>query len=192
MRQTFVMDFDDLELAKSGLDMIFKLKEHYPNFKVNLFMIPIPQAILNGNSKPDEYKEWAKYLKTDWIEICPHGLMHFPAEMEYYETKKSKRKVTYKQANEIIDAAEHTFKQLDLPFKKIWKSPHWQTSPETYRALWERGYTVAVDPNQDIPEGKVYTYNWSVENPIPHFPVVKGHGHMWDKSPNVIHKCMHN
>jgi len=193
MKKTFVLDFDDLQFAKPGLDMILKLKEHYPNLKVTLFMTPIPEAIINRNSKPIEYRSWANYLKQDWIEICPHGLQHCKGEMEYYYDKGKKKNVTFKQANEIIDAAESTFKQLGLPFKKIWKSPYWQTSKGTYKALWDRGYIVAVDPNQDIPKGgQIYLYNWSTEKPVPYYPLIKGHGHLFGPSTNTIHKCMQN
>jgi len=191
MKQTFVMEWDDLQFGKPGLDMILKLKEHYPDFKCTLFMTPIPEIILRKKAKPVEYKSWANYLKQDWIEICPHGLQHAKGEMEFYYNKGKKKDVTFKDANLMIDAAEHTFKQLNLPFKKIWRSPFWQTSKGAYKALWDKGYTVAVDPNQDIPSGgPIYLYNWSTEKPVPYYPLVKGHGHLYGLSTNTIHKCM--
>lgn len=197
-KKTIVLDADDLEVGKPGLEHILKLKEHYPGLKFTLFMVPIPQAGVAGNITSAEYKKWAKFLvkNKDWLEICPHGVMHAGHEMKWEVTKSGKQRlVNYETANLYIDAAEHTFKQLNLPFAKIWKSPHWESSPDTLKALWDRGYTVAVDPNQEVPlGGPVYLYNWSFDQPIPDISFLKGHGHMHTPGANrnALERCMRN
>jgi len=192
MSQTFILEADDLEFGKGGFEDVLKLKEHYPNLKFTFFMTPIPNILLSGQSTPDKYKEWAEHLKKDWIEICPHGLTHQGQEFLYRLTQKNKPKLLdYKTAKIYIEAGEGTFAQLDLPYKKIWKSPHWATSPEAYDAIKDKGYEIACDPNQPHPDN-AYLYNWSYDQPISYRPVVKGHGHLHGSSPNTIRRCIKN
>lgn len=193
MKKVVSLETHDLELHRAGLDEFVKLKEHLPNLKVTFFTVPIPRALTSKVATVEDYQEWADWLRNqDWIEICPHGMTHSGFEMKHLPGKK--KLVDYDTANSYIDVAEHTFQQLNLPFKKIWASPFWETSPEAYKALWDRGYTVAVDPNQEIPEGgPVYTYNWSIDKPFPaEEKVVKGHGHMYPPSANAIQSCLEN
>ena len=197
MKQTFVLEADDLQFGAPGFEDVLRLKEHYPALKFTFFMIPVPSILLERQAKPDAYREWAKYLKQDWIEICPHGFAHQEGEMSHYYTRKGNRKeINYKTANLLIDASEKTFKELDLPFKKIWRSPYWETSKEAYRALFDRGYVVAVDPNQPTPEasegGKIYKYNWSYDSSPPPLQLVRGHGHLYGQNKNTIRRCVDN
>jgi len=192
MSQIFVLEADDLEFGKSGFEDVLKLKEHYPKLKFTFFMVPIPNILLAQQSSPAKYKEWAKHLKRDWIEICPHGLTHQGQEFFYRLNRNNKPVLLdYETAKLYIQAAEKTFAQLDLPFKKIWKSPHWATSPEAYDAIKDMGYKIACDPNQPHPDD-AYLYNWSFDQPISHRPIVKGHGHINGSSPNVIRRCIKN
>jgi hypothetical protein len=196
IKRTIVLDFDDLECGKPGLEEVLKLKEHFPNLKVTFFMVPMPMGLLKGELSTSKYREWAGFLREnqDWIEICPHGFTHSGFEMRNYQTKTGKIKVVdTKTANLMIDSAEKMFKELNLPFKKIWKSPFWESSQDTIRALWNRGYTVACDPNQPIPiGGDVYLFNWSIEKPMPKLPIVYGHGHLYPPSANAIQFAMSN
>lgn len=199
VKKTFVLDFDDLEIGKPGLDLIFKLKEHYPKLKISLFFVPLAEMVLSRQITTKEYRAWIDELKKlDWVELLPHGVTHQQGEMMVRTTQKGKEvPLDYKNANLYLDVVEHTYKDLGLPLKKIWKSPHWLSSPATCKALWDRGYTIAVDPNQPMPVGgNVYVYNWSVEfkyqSKYWDYDVVKGHGHMYGKINNAIHKCLNN
>ena len=192
MSQTFVCEADDLQFGMPGLEDVLKLKEHYPKLKFTFFMTPIPGILLEQQSTPEKYKEWAKHLKKDWIEICPHGLTHQGQEFLYRLNNRNKPVILdYETAKIYIKAAEKTFAQLDLPFKKIWKSPHWATSPGAYDAIKDMGYTIACDPNQPYPDG-AYLYNWSYDQPVSYRPVVKGHGHLYGNNNNTIRKCISN
>ena len=125
MKQTFVLDFDDLMFGWPGVEELLKLKEHYPKLKVSLFMTPVPEMILKNQIDPDKYKEWAQELKKDWIEICPHGLTHQGQEMMFRTNQRGRVVLLdYDTAKMYIEAAEKTFPELDLPYQKIWKSPH--------------------------------------------------------------------
>lgn len=194
MSYTIFLDVDDLEIGKQGLEHFLNLKEHYPNLKVTFFMVPIPSTVLQKKTTMAQYKEWARWLKenSDWIEICPHGMTHSGFEMKYYSERGKEKLVDYETAMLYLDAVEKMFAELELPYQKIWKSPHWETSPEAYRALWDRGYTVAVDKNQPVPNGgPVYIYSWSIDTPFPEGEsVVKAHGHMYPPSRNAINLCL--
>jgi len=192
MKQTFVLEFDDLEIGKAGLDEVFRLKQHYPKMKVTFFMIPLAEKVLSGEISPADYKKWAKQLKTDWIEICPHGLTHQDREMLVRTNQAgNKQLLDYDTAKLYIQAAEHTFEELELPYKKIWKSPYWETSPDAYKAIFDMGYKIACDPNQDHPDD-AYLYNWSIDRKPPKAPLVKGHGHLYGSIGNNIAKCYKN
>jgi hypothetical protein len=192
MKPIVTLDFHDLTFGRKGLAEIKELKEHYPNLKVTFFTVPIPNALTEKRVTVEDYHNWADWLRAqDWIEICPHGMTHAPAEMLYMPTKR-KKLVDYQTALDYLKVAEHTFAELDLPYQKIWASPFWQTSPDVYQALWDQGYIVAVDPNQEIPTGgPVYTYNWSIDTPFPSgSTLVKGHGHMFLPSTNAVELCL--
>ena len=192
MNQIFVLDADDLEFGKGGFEDVLKLKEHYPKMKFTFFMTPIPNILLANQSSVADYKKWTDYLKQDWIEICPHGLTHQGQEFFYRLDQNGNPKLLdYETAKLYIQAAEKTFNELGLPFQKIWKSPHWATSPEAYDAIKDMGYKIACNPFEPHPED-AYLYNWSYDHSISYRPVVKGHGHLNGNSPNVIRKCIKN
>jgi len=192
MKQTFILDFDDLAFGSPGLEEVMKLKEHYPNLKVTFFTIPVPECILKREVTPAKYKEWAKVLKDmDWIEICPHGFTHQESEFLLDKSGKKIKLLDYETAKLYIQAAEKTFNEIGLPFKKIWKSPYWETSPEAYKAIMNMNYEIACDPNQPHPDG-AYLYDWSIDKRIPLRPVVRGHGHLYGNNENNIQKCMEN
>jgi hypothetical protein len=187
---TIILEFDDLEANKPGLDEVIRLKEHYPTLKVTFFMVPIPQSLLAKDLKLVDYRKWSDWVKAqDWIEVCPHGMTHAGFEMKYATNNRGREVlVDYDLANIYLDAVEHTFKELDLPYQKVWKSPHWETSPDALKAIWDRGYVIACDPNQPVPEGgPVYLYDWSIDTPYPKGQeIVKAHGHMYPPSSNAI------
>ncbi len=181
-----VLDIDDLSVTGFGFDQVKMLKEHYPNLKVTFFTIPLDQAVLRGAVEDKKTFEWAKIINEyDWIEICPHGLIHIMGEMD----------VDYDKACKIIDSVEKRLKGLKLDFKKIWKSPFWQTSDETYKALRDRGYVVATDRNAEKPDIKgleQYRFNWSIDEPLPDLlKVIKAHGHL-NTTDNAIIKALPN
>lgn len=183
-----VIDVDDLSPSKPGLELLMRLKQHYPALKVTCFTPAMDQAVAQKKMPEDKLLEWAKIVSSlDWIEIAPHGFLHFEHEME----------LTYKQTRDVIVACEEVFKKIGLPFVKIWKSPHWQTSKEAYQALRDAGYVVAVDKNQPIPQIpglKMYVYDKSLEQPLTkedmEQEVIKWHGHIGGTFYNDISWCV--
>jgi len=205
MSQTLILDLDDFSLSSPNFEYLLKLKEHFPNFKVTLFTVPVDQTILAGQVDLGKYQEWSKMLNEykDWIEIAVHGFTHAQNEMM----------VEYDQAIKILKASENMFKEIrfkekrfffgkkwkkykiNVPYKKIFKAPRWQMSPDAYRACRDKGYIVGIDRNQATPNIKdmtYYKYNWSIEEPFPKdYRIVKGHGHISGMA-NDLSLCYEN
>lgn len=108
-------------MSNHRLDLLSRLKDANPAFRMTAFAVPgfCPDGFLRS--------------LPDWIEVVPHGWLHGgpdcsdPREAEHW---------TYEQACEVLD-------NLHPLFARGWKSPGWQISDGTYRALLERGYWVA-------------------------------------------------
>jgi len=172
-----ILDIDDLSPSMPNVDLILKLKEHYPKLKITAFTIPADTRTFNDSRDKEDfskvYDQWAAILKENpWIEIAPHGFFHNAGEMLCDEEK----------AKQIILAGENLFKHYEIPFVKIFKAPKWQMSPAAYTVLRDMGYMVAIDRNNPIVPItglKTYKYSWSFEEPFPkNEKIVKGHGHM--------------
>ena len=181
-----IVEVDDLSAMKPGLETLIRLKEHYPDFKITCFTPAVGQETVTNKLPDKKRKEWADLIKGyDWIEICPHGLLHMEHEME----------CNYAEATKIIEACEKSFDKIELPYKKIWRSPYWQTSEAAYQAIRDKGYIAAIDRNQPYPktEGlKTYVWNKSLEQPIEEHEVsgtVKWHGHVGGDFYNDISQC---
>lgn len=58
------LDFDDYYMNKSELDLLYKLHEHFDNFKVNLFVVWEFRHMVD------------EFLEKDWVVPCLHGVNH--------------------------------------------------------------------------------------------------------------------
>lgn len=184
--QTWVMDFDDFIMTRPGFEYLEKIKEHIPQFKCTLFTPAFNLKIFTKEVSVSKFKKWGKLVNEykDWIEIAFHGFSHLRGEM--LETDRRKLEI-------IIMASENIFGQLGIKPVKVFKAPFWEISKEAEEILKERGYTLAIDRNNpivhtDIP---VYVFNHSAEEPIPHYHLVKSHGHIYG-SPNGLDRCLQN
>ena len=188
----YSLDADDFGFLLPGFDDILRLKQHYDDFKITLFTIPLPNQFFYSNNakhfKGDKYKEWAKIMNGyDWLQIGLHGFFHTLGEFD----------CNYYKAIDMITAAENLFKSIDLKYEKIFRAPYWQYSYEALNALKDKGYTVCINPEYPVaaPEGlKVYKHNWSFEKKIPKEKWIKGHGHIFETggSTNAIGACLGN
>lgn len=186
------MSFDDFGYLLPNIEILFKLKEHYPGLKVSLFTIPFPNQLFNEKNKslytPEKYKKWAKMINSyDWMEICIHGLYHMPKEFN----------ASYERTKNMLEEGEKFLNKMGLKFVKVFKAPHWQYSWWALKALRDLGYIVALDRNNpiEVPEGtKTYYYNWSIDEKIPLFLTdLCGHGHMFEgQITNDLPGCFSN
>lgn len=183
----FVVELDDFTVG-TALTNLLKIKEHFPNFKVTAFTIPMNISVAKGEMPLEKYKEWAAIVKQyDWIEIAIHGFSHMQDEC---------KNIDRETAELMLTASEKMLKnELGLDYVKVFKAPYWLASKEMYEALANRGYLVAIDRNQlppDIEGLQTYVYNWSIdEKRLPEGEWIKGHGHFYGTN-NDIEFCMAN
>ncbi len=178
------LDLHDFSIVNSRLDLLLRLKDWFPGFKVSLFIVPI-----------DEKRDWGSYLvrkdllaevkkNLEWIQLIPHGLTHDGQEMRNcdYGTMKLR----------IMPAIEEAFARDGLPFVRGFCAPHWKWSNGVVMALDEAGWWGAVDPKQPLMQKtkRVYRYSHSIDGPLSG-DVLKMHGHIYGTA-NDLGKCMGN
>jgi hypothetical protein len=167
-----------------GLEQLVTMKEHYPNFKCTCFTPAFCSLVWKKQLSVDKVKDWFRMLKQyPWIEIAPHGFVHAKGECM----------TNRKDAIKMIDIIETVFKESETPFVKVFKAPHWQMSKEFEQVLYERGYTIAIDRNNPVShtDAPKYIWNWSTDEPISDYPIIKAHGHMYETN-NGLDTCLSN
>jgi len=150
------MDFDDLSDGNDRLDILLRLKERDPGFKVTLFAIP-------ARCGDDLLKRYDN-LKS-WIQLCIHGFRHSRHEALGWMQD---------EAEDKLERAMHIY-----PFAPVFKGPNWQMTDEVYAACKARGVSVAdhISNLAIIPVGMpVYIYNIKLRSD----PYTRIHGHIQD------------
>ena len=177
---TITLDFDDFNPLNHRLDILRKLRDRYPDFKVTMFTVPwdIRYNSDKGGApiSSDDYSEWRNIvkhgIKDGWLEIAIHGLTHAPREFEDMDAK---------QAGGRIDFAEHFMNDAGFKYVKLFKAPQWLLSEEAKEVIEKRGYKVMEDGY----------YSWNVKD---EFPVelnnVIGHGHVQDVCDNGLEESL--
>ena len=159
---TVCMDFDDLADGNDRLDVLMRLKERDPGFKVTLFAIPT-------RCSDDLLHKYAA-LK-DWIQLGIHGWRHARHECLSWTSEETKEKL--EMARGIYPG-----------FASIFKAPQWETCDELYAGLKECGFAIA-DHIRNIPiipeDMPNYIYNIRLREDR----LRRMHGHIqppiWDK-----------
>lgn len=176
--KTIIIDLDDFRTTAENLDLLVRMKEHFPDLKITAFTIPIDPNLVFGKIDKKKVFEWAELAKTlDWIEIAVHGIAHTQNEWNLTDNRKIEK---------MVDLMEKAFNDLKLPFKKIFKAPYWQLSKQAGRILRKRGYKIAEDRNQQRLFKDSYVYNWSLDEPIIEADIIKAHGHIDGESKNAL------
>src|SRR3972149_7282518 len=157
--KTVSLDLDDFSVVNNRMDLLLKLKEYYPGFKVSLFTIPYDapaeiqvEARLNRTGVLDLIKK-----NLDWMQIIPHGLTHMPKEMEKcdYDTFK----------HLVFPSIEEALSKDGLPYEKGFKAPYWLWNEDVVRALDEQGWWGAVNRNDlgMLSPKRYYKYTHSID-----------------------------
>lgn len=179
------LDLHDFSPVNHNLRLLQELKEHYPGFKVTLFMAPFDSQFGKMESIL-HHQEFAKILadNRDWIEIGVHGFTHKPQEMLQYSQPV---------VESLLMATENLYKKLkeekgiDINFVKGFCAPYWLRNTETDKALKKRGYWIAINDNSNPLGLPFYKYNWSIDMPYPRDKgVIRGHGHVQDTCGNGL------
>jgi hypothetical protein len=179
------LDLHDFSVVNNRLDLLWKLKEYFPNLKVSLFTVP--NDIESSWGQYRIRKESLERIKLclDWIQIIPHGLKHEHREMKNcsYQTF----------THEVMPAIKQAFDRDGLPFVKGFLAPHWRWNEGVIKALDEAGWWGAVDRRQPsmLSTKKFYRYSHCIDEELPITDVLKLHGHIYGTS-NDLGRCFDN
>jgi hypothetical protein len=173
----------DFSIQNNRFDLLEKLKEYYPEFKVSLFTVPNDVKHLSRGNREEDLSRLKSHL--DWMQLIPHGLTHRSSEMA---------KVSYKAFRDhVIPAIVDTFYKDGLPFVKGFCAPHWQWNEEVVDALNDMGWWGAVSPQRpdmDYPK-TFFRHNYSIDEAFfwsgPED--LKLYGHINETSMNSLDKC---
>ena len=186
--KTISLDLDDFSILNNRIDLLMQLKESYPKLKVSLFTIPYDfayETLPEGRIMRDKTLAMIK-TQLDWIELIPHGLVHFPKEFEKCDYKTMKLKV--------FPAIEEAFNKDGLPYVKGFKAPYWLWNEEVVRALDEEGWWGAIDKYATLKTKKYFEYTHGIDEMFweSTFDTLKLHGHITNDNNNAIAKCFTN
>lgn len=182
-----VLDLHDFSVANNRLEVLLKLKEHFTNFKVSLFTVPIDKKMDWGPSliHKDNLEKIKKCL--DWMQIIPHGLHHDSSrEMETQSYDSFSRKV--------IPVIQEAFEKDGLPYVNGFCAPHWRWNKDVVKVLDDMGWWGAVlREDKMIKTKKFYRYTHLLNEPFWEFnlEVLKLHGHIYGTK-NDIGRCFNN
>ena len=122
-----IFDWDDMHDTNHRLDLLNALKTVNPAFRATVFAVP--------GLCSDGFLE----SLPDWLEVVPHGWEHGGPECA---DPREAENWSYDQTVDVLLSVHPRFVQG-------WKSPGWQVSDGTYRALLELEWWCADHPDND-------------------------------------------
>lgn len=175
------LDLHDWSVVNNRMDLLCKLKDYFPDFKVSLFTVPFDAPSDWGAYQ--SRKEILKEVKElDWLQFIPHG---------YFHTRNEMRNADYRYFKEVIlPVIKMAFEKDGLKYEKGFCAPHWKWSDGVVKALDEEGWWGAVDPRQPMMKRtkRYYIYDDAIND----FKYgTKLHGHIYGTK-NDLGLCMDN
>lgn len=178
------LDLHDFTPVFNRLDLLLKLKEHFYDFRLSVFAIPVDTKMDYGPycNRAESLKEIKKHL--DWIQLIPHGYIHNGREVWNMSSSDFKK---------LIKKGREAFEKDGLPHEKGFCAPHWKWSDGVIDALDEMGWWGAVMREDVKTPKRFYRYTHLINEPFmdSDLPVLKLHGHQWGTK-NDIGKCIDN
>jgi len=172
------LDLHDWSVVNNRLDLLYKLKEHFDDFRISLFTVPL-----------DEKQDWGAYLIRDqllaevkknlsWMQIIPHGFSHHGRE-ELIRTD--------------FYMIEETLDRDGLPFERGYCAPHWAWDGIMVDTLNNMGWWGAIHPDKVMARpDKFYRFSHSIDEPFWETTGdLKLHGHVYGTR-NDLGLCMDN
>jgi len=112
---TVFLGLDDFCETNMQMDLLWKLRSYFDDFKINLFAVP-SQSLRH---------EWLHYISSlKWINLCIHGYNH----------------THFEELDEIV-LKTITDKKIGY-FKKIYKAPFWELSDDMEMRLKRLGFNI--------------------------------------------------
>ena len=178
------LDLHDFSVLNNRMELLFRLRDHFPGFKVSLFTVP-----------NDIKSDWGfstirdKPLKVikdnlDWMQLIPHGLNHAGSEMRNCDNNTFRLNV--------IPKIKQAFDRDGLPFVEGFCPPHWKWSQGVVKALNEAGWWGAIDRNKPnmFATKRFYRYSHNIDELL-EGELLKLHGHVYGTK-NDLGECFGN
>ena len=188
MTKKIALSLDDFTIVHNRLDLLLKLKNHFPDFKVSLFTIPMDTKMDYGPylERGEALQEVKKHL--DWIQLIPHGLLHDSSSEMVRESYDSFK-------NTVIPSIKKAFEEDGLPYEHGFKAPHWRWSEGVAHALDDLGFWGAVRPEKGkmLRTKKFYEHTHGLDEPFweSELETLKLHGHIYGTK-NGLGLCFNN
>jgi hypothetical protein len=169
-------DYDDFSPMNHRFDILDKIRERYPDFKVTMFTVPW-EIRLSPSTKGtpithDRYKPWVdkviEAVDEGWMDISLHGLTHAPREME---------NLTYQEVKNRILTGQKMFENVGIKINDLFKAPQWLISEDGKKAVEDLGLKLMED----------HYYNWNLKDDKPKKKKkLIAHGHVQDVMGNGL------
>lgn len=177
-----ILEFDDLHFLNPE-NCLFEIKDlvsKFPNIKLSFFTVPNLRGVPIYNSTM--FCEAIKsYIDSNNLEILIHGHTH---------TMEEFKNVCYEEAIEKLKQSETILQEARIPYKKVFRGPHWGINKETIQALIDLGYTHIYNHESyrhlEVPGIKFIYYNWNLKDPAPKDEYIIAHGHTHNVCSNGI------
>lgn len=178
-----ILEFDDFHPSKdvNCLDVVIDLISRYKkrNIILNMF-VPAHYNGIPMSSDPGWCSSVRNYILSGNLCLGVHGRFH---------TQEEFKNLNYSDSYTSLTEVENEFKRCNLPFKKIFRGPHWGIGPASIGALIAKRYThlyshTSYQQFNDSysHEIEIVYYNWNLkdrfgvfENSWSNFIVAHGH-----------------
>lgn len=183
------LDLHDWSVVNNRMDLLYKLKDYFPDFKVSLFTVPFDAPSDWGAYQ--SRKEILREIKElDWLQFIPHG---------YFHTRNEMRNADYRYFKEVtLPVIKMALEKDGLKYEKGFCAPHWRWSDGVVKALDEEGWWGAVDPRQPMMRKtkRFYQYTHAINTPLDECYTIysdnmKLHGHVYGTR-NDLGLCLPN
>ncbi len=209
----FSLSLDDVcphpecDIFSGSIDWCDKLIHRWPDIKIDLF-VPFAYARLKDKDPfyLHNYVNWLKCINKlpDNYKINLHGFFHRRSKTDYkwhqgIESNNNEwEKLTYAQAELLLNRMEKGFKKSGMKFFKVFRPPGWHIGVEAARLLKNRGYVIAGNKTyykkiRNMVEGVKYIpYNWDMTTPCKIKGDVVAFGHTSNWTNNYMDELRYN
>lgn len=179
--KTITLIIDDFSPLNHRFDVIRKLRDRFPEFKVTMMTVPWEiRYKLNEGGTPindEKYSEWVNLvkhgIKDGWLEIGLHGFTHTPDEFDKIDEKMFKAKIEF---------AEKMFESTGIKLTKIFKPTTENIDKKAIKILKKMDYKVVT-----------WDMNWNISDDFPvELDEVVGHGVVNDINNNGLGESLFN
>lgn len=185
------LEFDDFHPSspENCIEEIDQLVDLFPDIKLSMFTIPMLRGVPLWIDA-DWCRRVRAHVRNGNIEINRHGLTHDFLEFRNLSTEEAEKRLM---------VGDHIMNISKIPYKRVFRAPHWGVNANVMAALNSQGYThfynhVDYCGVEASFAGKTKYYNWDIGVDLVMGGVregeIIGHGHTHDVCGNGIGQCL--